>query len=251
VEYLCCLVLPKYFGRFVPPQREAYQPPVKSQQLRTGYKAYQQTDFRAQFSEMLGRFSLTQRVAADWAGQAIVQAAAPVEPKAVLTSEDVVGQSVEKARERAEKTGVVVAKVETYDPAEGAKNLLRVTQTPLRVPPGSQVTLYEQDGVVRYYALTEKPPEAVEVIRAELKAQKVTLAEVETLKTSLGEVQTLLASKDQELTALQGQLQVLEEKQTKLEAAPGLAKVAAMEAELKELSAFRDEMKLFMKRPNE
>jgi hypothetical protein len=250
VEYLCCMVLPQYFGRFAPPEAKAYQPLLKSRQLRTGYAAYRRTDFRAQANEMVRRFNLTQRVAADWADKAIAQAAAPMEPKAAVTGEDVLDQPVEEALKRA-KQAQVEAKVETYDRAQGAKNLLRIAQAPLRVPAGSRVTFYEQDGVVRYYALTEKPPEAVEAIRTELEAQKATLAEVETLKTRLSEMQRLLASKDQELTGMQGQLQALEEKQAKLETAPELAKVAAMEAELKDLRTFRDEVKLFMKRSNE
>ncbi len=164
-----------------------------------------------------------------------------------IDGKDVMDKPVEEVLDKAQEAQIV-ATVEPYQAAEGAKNLLRLTRAPLRLPPGSEVTFYEKDGVVRYYALTEKPAAPVEAIRKEVEAQKETLAEVATLKTVLTELQGELTRKDQELVALRSQLQAVEAKQAKLEAAPELGKVKDMEAEMKELRTFRDEVKSFMKR---
>jgi hypothetical protein len=250
VEYACCLVLPRQFGRFVPPERQAYQPPVASKQLRHGYAAYYRTDLRAQLSEMTNRLNLTQRIAADWVGQAVAKAAAPMEPKDAVSGEEVVDEPVEEALKKA-KEAQVEAEVKAYDPAVGARNVVRATRAPLHLQPGSRVTFYEKDGVVRYYSVAERPPEAVETLRTELEAQRETLAEVETLKSRLREMRTTLTSKDQELTALRGELEDVREKQASLEAAPELERVRTMETELEELRSFRDEVKLFMERSNE
>lgn len=234
VEILCCMVLPEFFGRLKVPQREAYQPPLKSVQLRQGLANLQRMDFRRRFSQVAGQVGLARAMATDWMSSTIVRPPPPRE-EAMLSRSDIVGQPMEEALRRAEEMQVK-AKVETYDPAQGVKNLLRLSQAPLRVLPGSQITLYEQDGVVRHYALAEEPMESVEAIRTELKAQKATLAEMKTLKTTLAEMQSLLTRKDQEMLSLRDQLQALEERQV------------SREAELEELRRFREEVRRFMTR---
>jgi hypothetical protein len=240
-------VLPELFGRIVMPQGQTDRKTMKSQQLRYAVAAYQQTDFRAEWTKGLSQVGLARQVMGDWAGSAVTTAITPMSKKAAVGKDEIVGQPVDQVREKAQEAQLTV-KVEMYDPGQGIKNALRVTQAPLRVPAGSEITLYEQDGVVRYYALTEKPPESVAAITAELKTQKEALAGVETLKNNLSQMQQTLALKDQELVAVREQLRALEAKQARLEAAPELAKVGQMEAELKDLRTFRVEVEKFMKR---
>lgn len=248
VEMVCCLVLPEFFGQFVPQQMAVYQAPVKSYQMRTGLTAFQQGIIQRQVSEVLGRVNLAQQVTGEWMGQTIAQSVTrPAVDKEALTKNEVVGEPIEEAIRRAEQKEIV-AKVEPYVAAEGAANLRRLTRTPLRIPPGSEVTFYEKDGVVRYYALTEKAAEPVEAIREEVEAQKEKLAEVTTLKATVAELQGELTRKDEELTALRKQMEVVESKQAELEAAPAREKLKAVEAEMEEMRAFRDEVKKFMRR---
>jgi DNA-binding beta-propeller fold protein YncE len=248
VELACCAVLPEFFGRLKVPQREAYQPPMKSQKMRAGVAAYQQGEVQKRFREVQGKVDLGRQTIGDWVNNVLVKAEAPSEKQKGIYKNDIVGQPSDQVIKQAEESGIITT-VEAYDPSQGAKNLVRITQAPSRVAAGSQITLYEQDGVVRYYALTEKAPESVAAVRAELETQKAALAEMETLKTSLSQMQQALEHKDQELVAMRGQMQALEAKQARLEAAPELAKVTEMEAELKELRTFRTEVKKFMEGP--
>jgi DNA-binding beta-propeller fold protein YncE len=248
VEMVCCLALPELFGQFVPQQMAVYQAPVKSYQMRTGLAAFQQGIIQKQASEVLGRVNLAQQVAGEWMGQTIAQSVTrPAVDKEALTKNEVVGEPIEEAIRRAEQKEIV-AKVEPYVAAEGAANLRRLTRTPLRIPPGSEVTFYEKDGVVRYYALTEKAAEPVEAIREEVEAQKEKLTEVATLKATVAELRGELTRKDDELTALRKQIKMVESKQAELEAAPEREKLKAVEAEMEEMRAFRDEVKKFMRR---
>ena len=117
-----------------------------------------------------------------------------------------------------------------------------------RLAPGAKVTLYEQDGVVRYYSVTgqEGPSRHVADIRSELDAQKAQLQDVQTLRQTVTDVQGLLLQRDQEVTLLRSQVQALEKKQAALERKKDTVKLADMEAELTDLRSFRDEVRRFM-----
>jgi hypothetical protein len=246
VEMLCCLVLPDLFGRFEQREKAGYKPRMSSKQLLSGVVAFRKMDLKAELQKQMSQVKMAQKVMGDWAVNAMTQTAEPAS-KGAVAKDDVLDRPVEDVLKRAEEAQLKVA-VAPYEPGRAAGNLRRIARAPVNIPAGSEITLYEQDGVVRYYSLTERPSEPVEALRTELETQKEALTQMEALKADLDRMQGLLTVKDQELGAVRGQLQVLEAKHDQLAAAPELARVAHMETELKSLKAFQKEVKRFMKK---
>jgi len=69
---------------------------------------------------------------------------------------DFVGKSTEIARQDLQKQGVTVSSVEAFSPQAGTRNLIDFARTPDYLKAGDKVTLYEQDGQVKYYALDQE-----------------------------------------------------------------------------------------------
>jgi hypothetical protein len=248
VEYLCCMVLPELFGGFRLKETAAKRAAPKGKEMRQGMAALQQGVFQAQLRERLGMFGVAKGVGADWLGNMvgnIVRQPSHREKRAIGQRE-MVEQPVEEVRKRAEAAGVTVERVEKVDPSMVTENLRAVGRMPAGFASGDRIILYEVDGKVRYYARAEAPVESVKTIRKELEGQKAALAEVKVLRTSMAEVRNQLASKDQELLALRDQLRKVER-----ETGGAPAKMEEMEAELKELRSFRDEVRRFMARSDQ
>jgi len=70
-----------------------------------------------------------------------------------------------------------VDRIERYNPARGTWNVVQLSKAPARLEEGQRVTLFEQDGVVRYYALAEEVAAPVKDLRAEVEANRMVLAE--------------------------------------------------------------------------
>ncbi len=250
MERVCCAILPDLFGTFDAPREDAYQAPVKGREVRGGVTFAQTTDFSAMFGDLFGQLNLARGVSFDAVRSTVTQ---PAQKKQAtfVRQQEVAGTSVSAASQRLEKAQVTVAEVRQYDPKSAGANLRRVARTPARMKPGARVTLYEQDGVVRYVGLAEEaapPDDAVTELRKELDTQKKALAELETIKVQLTETQTQLTRRDEELTAMRGQFSALAAAPAPPSAEDMAAKVAAMEAELAELRAFRDTVTAFMRR---
>ena len=256
VERLCCMVLPDMFGKLVAPSmvagttKKAY---FTAQQVRNGMTFFQKADIHSFIAQGVGKLNFTSGLVSDWAVNTVTRPSVPFQR--VIKYTDVVGQPVADVTKQMADTNVAVAAVRPYDPAQGAQNVMLFTQSPQTITPGARVTLYEQNGVVRYYSL-EQPADAIQSVQAQLKEQQATLSDVATLKASMAEFQTLqknlvdlqsqLSTKDQELTTLCSQVQDLTQKQVTVDVAATQAKMAEMEAELKDLRSFRDEVTKFM-----
>lgn len=245
MERVCCAVLPDLFGTFEAPREDAYQAPVKGREVRGGVAFARTTNVSALFGDLIGRLNLAGGVSSD----AIRSMAQPAKkrPAAFVKQDEVAGKPVSEAARRLAETQVTVAGVRPYDPRRAGDNLRRVARAPARIRPGARVTLYEQDGVVRYVDLAEAPPpaEAVKELRRELDRQKEALSELETIKARLAETQTRLTRRDEELAAIRGEFAARSAAPSPAEDVA--AKVAAMEAELADLRAFRDTVTAFMK----
>lgn len=237
VEKFCCAVLPDLFGRVVAPRATAYTAPAKGFQVRQGVTVAQNTSLSALWGDLIGQVGLGRQVTADWAKTAVIKPQTMT--KGTTKYNEVVGKSVTEASSKLEAAKVSVAGVEAYNPAQVTANLRSVAQAPTRIPPGSEVTLFQQDGVVKYYAVREKT-----AVSASTTPSSQITADIQSLKNSMLEMQALLAQKDAELVSLRGELQAIEQKQT-------TPQVAEMAAELQELRTFRTEVVAFMKKRNE
>jgi septal ring factor EnvC (AmiA/AmiB activator) len=152
-----------------------------------------------------------------------------------------------------------VAEVRTYDPKLFGTNLTQAIRAPRTFQPGEKVTIYEQDGVVKFVALAEEPTPTTAPVASD---QLVTVqGELDTLRTSLGETQAQLTQRDAEIAALQERLQtVISQRDTEIATLEdrlgtlemSVRSAAEMETELAELRAFRTEVTAFMRsRPNQ
>ena len=200
VEILCCTVLPDYFGRVAAPAATKYQAPLAGSQVRGAYGTYKQTDIRGQLRQLLGQANVLGGISTDWLTNIFT---APPEPQGPRVGQnEVAGKPVAVAVKQFEDKQIEVTSVQRYDASKGLQNLQGLAQ--VRLAPGAKVTLYEQDGVVRYYSVTgqEGPSRHVADIRSELDAQKAQLQDVQTLRQTVTDVQGLLLQRDQEVTTV-------------------------------------------------
>jgi DNA repair exonuclease SbcCD ATPase subunit len=144
----------------------------------------------------------------DWLGTAGTKPAAGISPEP--RTNQVVGQRVAVAQQELERAGVTVAAVEPYDPAKGGTNLLSFARTGGRIPRGQPVTLFEKDGVVKYYTVGAAPAPEVADLRRGLEATRTDVEsareELTSLRVELSEARRAsgeaLASREAEIASL-------------------------------------------------
>jgi hypothetical protein len=243
IEQLACMVLPDLFGKYVPPHPEANKATIVSgETVGRGLVYLANNNLRQTVQAKARQIGSTRGLALDAVKNSMVQAAAP---KQVVEQSDLVGRPVEDAKQKMEAASVDVAAVQTYDPKLGLSNVIRFTQAPPVIQPGTRVTLYEENGIVRYYSVESS---AVQTLRAEVGAQQGALEEVQNLQTTVSELQTSLATRDKELEALRGQVKDLQASPTKADLQNATQRVANLEAELQDLRKFRDQVTQFMEK---
>ncbi|CAN5630193.1 hypothetical protein BH23GEM10_BH23GEM10_00060 [soil metagenome] len=114
---------------------------------------------------------------------------------------DVVNQDIQTAQARLAERQVAVESVEKYDPQLDRGTVKLLTALPARLDPGERVVLYEENGVVKYYARVSDKSAAtidqveVERLSGELASVRTNVSQLESLRT---EVQTLQSSAAQE-----------------------------------------------------
>ncbi len=260
VEVFCCSVLPDLLGRYTVPAFDPQAPHepsarLKGATLRQGFNVVQNANLRGALGQIVGRVGTARSVA----GDALTQPKRNFVVPSRSTHADFVNQPTDQVEERLKAEGVSVER-QPYDPATQpnlAANLVGLFREPTA---GRHVTLYEEDGQVRYYSVTEPDPStralsaevgnlseavtsrATEVVqlRSEMDAQKASVAEtlaqreaevadlkgqLDAQKASLAET---LAARDTELTQLRSQLQTHE---------ATLAEVATLKSSLSDAQA--------------
>lgn len=217
---LCCAILPDFFSNVQMQAHETSFTHVSGKQMQSGLQFVKKQDVRSYLKDNAAKIQVNQKLFRDWAKDIVFNP--PKEPpKPDVKQRDIINQRLDDVRRRLEQSDIVVKKVETYNPALGRKNLLRFTQAPVNLAPGSQVILCEEQGVVRYYAIAEEPPEAIQEIQTELADQKIAVdSKVSTLQQQVDTQNTLLAdlqmsaqkiqAQDQEILNLQTTLQTLQ-----------------------------------------
>jgi hypothetical protein len=240
VSELCCAVLPDFFRKYQAGQTVGSKDYVTNDQTFNATSFLKGIDLSSIKDAQFARFATSGKLATDSIRAAIFNPQ-PAEAAVEINQNDVVGQQTEVVNQRLAAAKIVVDSVQPYDPAAAAKNLTTFLGAPTSLPSGSHVVLYEQNGVVRFYALTPQPTPAVQNLTTQLQAQQATLSDLETsrqtassslqqnqqlidsqqqiiaaheqeiaaLKTSLSEMQQAQAARDQDLAALKSQVQSL------------------------------------------
>lgn len=190
VEKFCCLVLPDLFQQFY--VKNIYKTgsfthgtsnvanKVESAQLRQGIQLWQGTSFKTLWNAEKKGFNVYGLLARDSMLNR-VESASFMQPG--VDRALVLNTPVNEAQQRLESQGVQVESVKTYDRTRDA-NLKAYAGAPLRVNPGSKVTLYERDGKVMYYALAEDTG-AVTGVSPEVRAE---ITDLERRKSALLDV---------------------------------------------------------------
>lgn len=266
IEQFCCLILPDLFGRFTVDefdQEQSFQGEsrLRGEQVRQGLGVLQGFDLGA----LLRSFTSKSRTAASVATASTGQPAfaPPFTRRAAFEGKTLINQSTETAEAQLKDAGVSVRRA-TYDPIDTPSIVATLPGFFRQISAGSQVTLYEENGQVRYYSVSGAQPaeelrsqvdslsrqltnrdSEMQRLQRSVEEQRATLNEVEPLKARLSDTQRLLTSKDEEIGALRKQVESLESKQTELAS----RRFAELEAELKELRSFREEVTKFMRRP--
>lgn len=274
IEEFCCMVLPDLFAKYTTGGYDEENSKGGRARLEAGQfnqllSFLQGFDVAAGIRDLTRKFGTAGSIAgASFGRPEIIRTPRP--QPTVIRSVALVNQPVEVAEAELEKQGIRVRRA-VYDPAR-TPNLAGSLAGFFRIPqPGREVILYEQDGRVRYYSVADVAPPVRELrsqvtvlsetlqareaeiqgLRGELEAQRVTLSEVETLRATVASTQQLLARRDEELGALRAQLQGLERRQVETEGRVSSETLRVIEDELRELRAFREEVRRFMEQPPE
>lgn len=220
VEWLCCMVLPEAFGRLRIPVREVPEPAparphgakVRVSTARQGVGTVQEADLPSRARRTRRDFDVLSRAA----GASVVEGLAVGPLRLGPGLADMLDRPVDAVESLLTGFGTGVERA-TYDP-DSAPGLLDLLITLLRPPrPGGQVTLHEEDDRVRAVSVSPPPDPRIDGLSAALE------------------------ERDTEIAHLRDQVEELRQQ------APAAAAVSALEAELTELRAFRQQVTEFMR----
>jgi hypothetical protein len=243
-EQAACIVLPDLFRKYKsPPEREG-KSYAKTSDLYTALNFLAGSDFETMFREKISQVTTGQKLAADWA---VNRAEQPVErSRQKVLHSDVVGRPVDVAARQMQDARINVTRVQPYDPRRGAGNLIKFTQAPPVINPGTNITLYEENGIVRYYAVEDDAVVLAQKVGTEVETQKSAMIEVQALQGQLQQLQATLADRDKELNALRTQVRTLAKPPTSAETKQTTDRVVELENQLSELQKFQQQVTEFM-----
>jgi hypothetical protein len=149
---LACMVLPEYFSRLSVKDDSQAGDRVSVQQLEQLIAWSQSTDLPGRWREVRHRNT----VAADAARVAIRSARPqPVTPGGRrIVSSEIVGQPVDRVSQTLAERGVTV-RTEPFRPTIGVRAVGDLTALFRDAEPGDEITLYEAEGNVRYFAVSK------------------------------------------------------------------------------------------------
>jgi uncharacterized membrane protein YgcG len=160
---------------------------LKAARIRQGITVARQTEFKGLVREQAAKIKPAQA----FLGDLLKGAEQPrVSTPPMLTAGDIAGQPVDEARTKLEAAGVVVDKVEEYDPSKVRENLLDVAAAPARLTKDSRVKLVTREGKVMFYSRVPAPAPAVDALRDEV---GTTRAAIDETGMELDEVRSRIA----------------------------------------------------------
>ena len=198
---------------------------------------FMQSDFKGVMKEQRDKGSLLGSILAAAGGKALADFDfEPLRPSGPQTSQ-VIGQDTASASANLEAQQVKVTDVKTFNPKTDADSVRALSDFPLRVKAGDNVALYQENGVVRYYAIV-KPVAAADVnaetvARLDREVQDLKGEEITRLKAQLAAVQQSTANKDVEIERLRADLAATQAEQRDLSTRFSADKLAALERQVK------------------
>jgi hypothetical protein len=210
---------------------------IKTRQMLKATRFFTQSDFKGVMKEQREKGSMLGSFLGALGGKALANFDfAPLRPTGPQTSQ-VIGQDAASASANLEAQQVKVTGVKTFDPKTDADSARALADFPLRVKAGDRVELYEENGIVRYYAIV-KPVAATDVdaatvARLDREVQDLKGEEITQLKAQLAVVQQSAANKDAEIERLRADLAATQAEQRDLSTRFSADKLAALERQVK------------------
>lgn len=197
---------------------EPVQPPpgkdrIKASQVYNGLVFYQQSDFRGVFNEGKDRSKTMGSLIGDIVMCKLKDIKIdPIRPPA-FRNNSIAGQSIEVAQNNLRMQSIEVEQVREYDACTMEDPVNTVTSFPLNLKEGDKVTLYQQEGIVKYYSVNRKQDRGgsgdgdqqsdINSLRSELKAvQEQSLAKDRQIETLQAEVNSIKAGNEQILSRM-------------------------------------------------
>ncbi len=246
IQEFCCMVLPDRFSQY----QAGVQSPgstdrVSAEQYVNARKYVQQFNLGSLVTSQTTKLSTAGKLAGSSLNNVIFTSRAAV--AAQIDQTEIVNQQSTAVTQRFAAANITVDAVEPYDPTAVASNITAALGAPTSIPAGSHVVLYEQNGVVKYYALSPKLTVAEQSLTTDVNSQQATLAtlgqaqqttlssltqaqqliagqqttikaheqEIAGLHTTLTSLQKAQATRDQEFTLLQAEVQRLANRRAK------------------------------------
>jgi len=212
MEKLCCSVIPNLFDQFGQDKASPIRPQTNAQRPGLSMRNYAYMIQNADVSRAMTRKGENISLMSQLAKQALATGFQDslIQPEKGLRKTALVDQPVEAVRQSLGQRGVNVNAVQDYSAQSGLKRVIDFANTPEYLKTGDNVTLYQQDGVVKYYAI-DPSPTAKTVSTATLVdsdaiitqlAELAELAELNASKENLSQEVSDLQSKSQQVSEL-------------------------------------------------
>lgn len=195
---------------------------ISAEQVQKAVDWWRASDFKGTAREARDKFGTIGRLFAGIAGRSLADFDwQPVRPQGAR-EKDVVGQDVGQAQRALALQQVEVTEVRPV--SGGTRDNLRLLKDyPAALKAGDRVTLYEENGVVKYYARVPEPDperadaEAVARIDGDVQSLKAQVRAVETLRGDVDNLRSADATIDQRLAEGAAATRAREEEVARLE----------------------------------
>lgn len=229
VELFCCAVLPEWTSRFSaggPDGQTAGNDLISASTLLRLIENAQARDLRASARELRSRFDIVGHMAKMAAG-AMTPPVPPPGGSTVPVS-TIVGQPADQVAQALQERGVTVRRAQ-FDPQLNAQTLSTASGLFRNPQPGQEITLCEENGVVRFFSVaaptamasrvrdletsTASQGEELSQLQRTVAAARQTLSDAQALNTQLVQMRTDLYDRDQALAELRTRLEAVERAQ--------------------------------------
>jgi hypothetical protein len=229
VELFCCAVLPEWTSGFSAGGSggpTAGNDLISASTLLRLIETAQARDLRASARELRSRFDLVGQMAKLAAGA--VTPPVPPPGGSTLPVSTIVGQPAEQVAQALQDRGVTVRRAQ-FDPRLGAQTLSTASGLFRNPQPGQEITLCEENGVVRFFSVaapsemasrvrdletsTTSQGQELSQLQGTVAATRQALTDTQTLNAQLAQMRTDLYNRDQALADLRARLDAVERAQ--------------------------------------
>ncbi len=129
----------------------------------------------------------------------------------------ILGLDTDTVSSTLQNNGIRIADTREFNSNIGAQNLVPIVAAPANIQPGQSVTLYTENGVVKYYSLAAPLPPEIQDLRTQVNTQQTEITAVPQLQQALSQAQAQIAAGNTQITTLQTQLQAEVQNRTLLQ----------------------------------